>query len=139
VYDKRRLERFHGDRQGSTALEFALLSPVLILFLFGIFLLGWAMYCFQSVRLALEQGGRALQINEALTEQDLADLVRSKLKSIGDPTILVSLSDDTTIPGVKAKNLSARYGISIPIPLYGAYDLTYSTSVTVPLTVTSGG
>ena len=135
----RRLEKFHSDRRGSASVEFALLSPIFILFLLGIFVLGWAMHCFQSVRLALEQGGRALQINETLTEQDLASLVRSKLKSIGDPTISITLSDDTSIPGVKAKNLSARYGISIPIPFYGAYEATYSTSVKVPLAITSGG
>lgn len=135
----RRLEKFHRDRRGSASVEFALLSPVLILFLLGIFVLGWSMHCFQSVRLALEQAGRALQIDEKLTEQDLASLVRGKLKSIGDPTISISLSDDTSIPGVQVKNLSARYEISIPIPFYGSYEATYSTSVKVPLAVTSRG
>jgi hypothetical protein len=91
------------------------------------------------MRLALEQSGRALQINENLTEQDLASLVKSKLKSIGDPTITVTLSDDASVPGVKAKNLSASYAISFNIPFYGVYATTYSTNVKVPLTVTSSG
>jgi Flp pilus assembly protein TadG len=132
------LRKFLRDSRGSGSLEFALLSPVLILFLLGILVLGWSIHCVQSVRLALEQAGRALQINENLTEQDLADLVGSKLKSIGDPTISVSLTDDTSITGVRAKNLSARYGFSIAIPFYGTYQATYSTSVKVPLAVTSG-
>lgn len=127
------------DCRGSASLEFALLSPILILFLLGLFVVGWAMLCFQSVRLALEQGGRALQINEELTEQDIANLVRSKLMSIGDPDVSIVLSDDNSVPGVRAKNLSASYGINIPIPFYGAYVATYSTSVKVPLAVTSRG
>jgi Flp pilus assembly protein TadG len=133
------LREFHSERRGSTSLEFALLSPVLILFLLGLLILGWSMYCLQSMRLALEQSGRALQINENLTEQDLASLVKSKLKSIGDPTITVTLSDDASVPGVKAKNLSASYAISFNIPFYGVYATTYSTNVKVPLTVTSSG
>ena len=129
----------HRDCRGSTAVEFALLSPVLMLFLLGLFVVGWSIHCSQSVRLALEQGARALQINEKLSEQDVATLVRSKLKDIGDPDIAVVLSDYVSIPGVRAKNLSVSYGINIPIPFYGAYVATYSTSVKVPLAVLDGG
>ena len=136
---ERRIGVFFSECRGSAAVEFALLSPVLILFLLGLLVLGWSIHCAQSVRLAVEQGGRALQINEQLTEQDLTTLVKSKLTSIGNETVTISLSDDTSIPGVKAKNLSAHYGISINIPFYGIYQATYSTSVKVPLTVTSSG
>jgi Flp pilus assembly protein TadG len=138
VCGNRPIQKIKSDCQGSTALEFALLSPVLILFLLGLFVVGWAIHCSQSVRLALEQGGRALQINERLTEQDIATLVRSKLTSIGNPEVLIALADDTSIAGVRAKKLSASYEINIAIPFYGAFMATYSTSVKVPLAVTSG-
>lgn len=136
---KGNLRTIRGECDGSTSVEFAILSPVLILFLLGLFVVGWSIHCSQSVRLALEQGGRALQINEDLTEQEIAALVRSKLTSIGDPEILITLSDDTSIPGVRVKSLSASYGINLAIPFYGAYMATYSTSVKVPLAVTAGG
>lgn len=134
-----KLRTILGDCQGTTSVEFAILSPVLILFILGLLVVGWAIHCSQSVRLALEQGGRALQINENLTEQDLADLVRGKLKSIGDPAVSIALTDDTSVPGVRAKNISARYAFSLPIPFYGTYEATYSTSVKVPLAITTGG
>lgn len=127
-----------SDRDGSTSVEFAILSPVLILFILGLLVAGWAIHCSQTVRLALEQGGRALQIDESLTEQDLADLVRSKLTSIGDPAVSVVLTDDASVPGVRAKKLSARYAFSLPVPFYGTYEATYSTAVKVPLATTSG-
>lgn len=136
---KGKVRSIRSDCNGSTSVEFAILSPVLILFILGLFVAGWAIHCTQSVRLALEQGGRALQIDESLTEQDLANLVRSKLKSIGDPEVLISLSDDTSVAGVRAKSLSARYAFSLPVPFYGAYEATYSTSVKVPLAITTGG
>jgi len=139
VYGERKIRSVQSDCNGSTSVEFAILSPVLLLFILGVFVVGWAIHCSQTVRLALEQGGRALQINESLTEKDLTDLVRSKLQSIGDPEISISLSDDTSITGIRAKSISAQYAFSLSIPFYGTYAATYSTSVKVPLAITTGG
>ena len=136
---KAKIRSIQSDCNGSTSVEFAILSPVLILFILGLFVAGWAIHCSQTVRLALEQGGRALQIDESLTEQDLANLVRSKLASIGDPAVSIALTDDTSVTGVRAKKLSAQYAFSLPVPLYGTYEATYSTSVKVPLAITTGG
>ena len=50
--------RIHGE-EGATAVEFALIVPVLIVFVFGIIGFGLAFMQMQTIRGALREGGRA--------------------------------------------------------------------------------
>jgi Flp pilus assembly protein TadG len=50
--------RFHGEK-GATAVEFALIVPVLTIFVFGIIGFGLAFMQMQTIRGALREGGRA--------------------------------------------------------------------------------
>jgi Flp pilus assembly protein TadG len=126
-------KHFAGDQRGTSAIEFAIVAPLLVGLLVAIITFGWAMNCIHGLRLALEESARALQLNNSLTEAQLATMVRAKLQAIGDPDVTVTLAADTSVPGVSAKRISGVYNFSIALPFLPTRTLTYSTSVVVPL------
>jgi Flp pilus assembly protein TadG len=126
-------KRVLTDQGGSSAVEFAIVSPMLILLLVGIVTFGWAMNAVHTVRLALEQAGRALQLNPSLTQAQLATLVQDDLGLIGDPSVTITLAADTSVAGVTAKRISAVYVFAVPIPFLSTYNITYQTRLTVPI------
>ena len=122
----------HRQVDGASAVEFALIAPVLIVFLFGIFAVGWAFHCVSSLQLALEQSGRALQIDPTLSQSQLNTMVKNRLADLGDPNVSVALSTGS-INGVTTATISGTYLFQITIPLLPAYSIDYQTAVNVPL------
>jgi Flp pilus assembly protein TadG len=120
-------QRWLRDRRGASAVEFALVAPAFSTMLIGLFVLGWSMHCISSLRLALEESGRALQIDQTLTATQLTALVRGELRAIGDPNVTVKLADDTSIAGVKM----ARITWSSPgfVDSYGLTDSSRSRAL----------
>lgn len=122
---------FHGD-SGTSAVEFALIAPVLIVFLFGILAVGWAFHCISSLQLALEQSGRALQIDPTLSQSQIDGMVKNELTNLGDPNVSVALTTGS-INGVTTATISGTYVFQITVPLLPAYSIDYQTAVNVPL------
>lgn len=58
----------HGREGGAAAIEFALIMPVLVLFVFGIIGFGLAFMQVQTIRGALREGGRAAATGASATE-----------------------------------------------------------------------
>lgn len=56
-------ERF-GNRRGQTLVEFALVLPILVLILFGIFDFGRAVYAYNTIGNAARQGARVAAVNQ---------------------------------------------------------------------------
>ena len=117
---------------GTSAVEFALIAPLLIVFLFGIFAAGWAVHCISSLQLALEQSGRALQIDPTLNQSQLDAMVKNELAGLGDPNVSVALTAGS-INGVTTATISGTYIFQITVPLLPAYSIDYQTAVNVPL------
>ena len=117
---------------GGSAVEFALIAPLLIVALFGIFAVGWGVHCISSLQLALEQSGRALQLDPTLSQSQLESMVKSKLTGLGDPHVNVSLTTDN-IAGVTIATISGTYVFDIAVPLLPSYGVDYQTAVNVPL------
>ena len=63
------LGRRRGSRRGQTLVEFALILPIFLLLLVGIFDFGRAIYAYSTVNNAAREGGRL-----AITDQTLADI-----------------------------------------------------------------
>ena len=60
--------RIHRQEGGAAAIEFALIMPVLVLFVFGIIGFGVAFMQMQTIRGALREGGRAAATGASATE-----------------------------------------------------------------------
>ena len=79
--------RSRSGEAGASAVELALISPVLILLLFGIIVFGWTFFRAQSMQSAVREGGRLAAVgidqstienrmfNEQWVAGDTADLV----------------------------------------------------------------
>jgi Flp pilus assembly protein TadG len=133
VSAKQTIARFAGDRSGTTAIEFAIVSPFLFMLLIGILLFGWAMHSIHSMRLALEEAGRALQLNQTLTDAQLAAMIQDRLKGMSDPNVSLIVTDDVSVPDVIAKQLSATYVFDARFPFFPEQGISYNITLSVPL------
>jgi Flp pilus assembly protein TadG len=124
---------FLSDRRGASAMEFAIVSPLLIVFLFAIITFGWGMHSVSSLRLALEEAGRALQLDPNLGETQLTAMVKDTLGAIGDPNVSVQLTKQDAIGSLKMARITGTYVFDINVPLLPSYHVDFHTGVSVPL------
>ena len=113
---------------GAVAVEFAFVFPVLIVFVLGIFAVGSVMHSISSVKYALEETARMLQMNKNLTQSDLQVAIDQKLTSYGKQAVTLSMTVDKDSFGSSVAHLTATYPYVIAIPFVpkyeGAYELT---------------
>ena len=100
----------------------------------GIFCGGWAFHSVSSVRYALAEAGRALQMDPTLTSDQLAEIVRTRAGAIVDPDLSVSLVIGAPNAGIKLAQATVDYVVTFQVPLLPSLDFDFQTSVTVPLT-----
>jgi Flp pilus assembly protein TadG len=120
--------RFAGDRSGGAALEFALLGPVVLLFMIGFFQVAWAMYCASSVRYGLHNSARALVLNPAMSQSDFQTLVRSAVTPLAAQDVTVTLSTSSPGAGLQLSTATATYNYQIVIPFMPTYQGQFQTS-----------
>ena len=92
----RLLSGFRVDRRGAAAIEMALLLPVTMLTILGIFEVGRAAAVFYSVREAAQMGVRSAILASAsstapLSQSQLVALVRSRVRAINPADVTVDI------------------------------------------------
>ena len=130
---RRAAKSFAGNTSGGAALEFALIAPILIMLLFGIFAFGWSMNADSSVRYSLEASARSLQLNNTLTQSDIQTIATKKLQALGLQNINVTITIDPASNGFRMAHVTASYAYVINFPYFSNYPINYSTTVNVPL------
>jgi len=129
----RRGTRGLGDEGGATALEFALVAPLLIVLLVGTFQLAWAMHCAASVRWSLETNARSLLMTPGTTADQLKTAMVSQLGGVADTSNLtVTLTTDSSIAGAKVLVAASTYTASLAVPMLAAQTLTFNAKTSVP-------
>lgn len=108
-----------------------MIAPVLIIVLFGMFQVGWALHCASSVRYALDESARALSINPEITAADVEAAMRERLESFADPEISVSVSEDLESPGLRITNLHATYVHHLTVPMLPVQELRFQSATIV--------
>jgi len=109
------------------------MAPALIFFIIGILVAGWTFHSVSSVRYALAEAGRALQMNPEMTEAELAAIVRTRAGTIIDPDLSVTLTIGPPNGGIKLAEATADYVVTFQAPFLPPLDFDFETSVTVPL------
>ncbi|MGX5800636.1 TadE/TadG family type IV pilus assembly protein [Bradyrhizobium sp. Arg314] len=128
-----RLLAFAGHESGGAGIEFALVAPLLIMLLFGIFAFGWSMNNISSVRYALEASSRSLQLNNTLTQTDIQAIATQKLQALGLQNVNVTIATDPASGGFCMAHVNASYAFVISFPYFSDYPISYATTVNVPL------
>ena len=124
-----RLHRLWSDAGGATAVEFAMVAPVFVAMLIGVFQLGWALHCNQSVDYALNIAGRSLVSNPSMSQSDLQTHVQSLLTNIADPdSVTVTLTEDPAGSSPRLAHMTASYAHTVSVPLVTGFSYTYQTS-----------
>src|SRR4051812_31871773 len=92
---RRRARTLGGATSGATAVETALVLPILVTFLFAIFELGWAFQCGSSVREAVEQSARALISTPDMTNQQMTQKVMARLDELPIKNLTVTITQES--------------------------------------------
>lgn len=130
---------FDSDRRGplrqedgATAVEFALLAPVLISMILFILQIGLALHKGNTVQWAVNKAARAALLNPTLDESDIADYVNARLDTI-DPLIEVEIAYSVTTVGTATiGNISGTYFHEVAVPFLPSFTAEFDIDVSVP-------
>jgi len=120
--------RFAANRSGGAALEFALLGPVILMFMIGFFQVAWAMYCASSVRYALHNSARALVLDPSISLDQFQTMVKAAVTPLAAQNVSVTLTKTSPNTGLQLSTATATYSYQIVIPFMPTYNGQFSTS-----------
>jgi Flp pilus assembly protein TadG len=124
-----------GDRAGAAAVELALVFPFLVMVVFGIWYIGWALYSGGEVRHAVELGSRVYISNPSATLSDLQTAVSSHLLDV--PISNFTLNTATQAVGSATnQHITWSYQTVMSIPFVPTLPMNFSGSIDVPLATT---
>jgi Flp pilus assembly protein TadG len=121
---------------GAAAIEFAILMPVLVLFIVGTFAVSWAIHGVSSVNYALEQTSRMLQLDRTVSVSSLQSAINAKLASLGKQQVTLTLTHEAPAGDTDIAHVTARYDFPVRVPLLTTWSLTFQRTATVILSVT---
>lgn len=111
---------------GTAAVEFAFVFPLLITLILGIYAVGSVMHSISSVRYALEDTARMLQINPAMTQADLQAAIQKKLGYLGAQSFTITMNTEKDGYGSNVAHLKVSYPYTVAIPFIPKYEGAYS-------------
>ena len=120
---------------GAAAVEFAFVFPLLIMLVLGVYSVGAVMHSISSVRYALEETGRMLQMDHSLTESDLQTALNGKLDQLGKQEVTLTMKLEKDAFGSDIARLTASYPYTIAVPFIPKYEGAYKQSVEIFLTI----
>ena len=122
-----------ADTSGATALEFALISPALIMLLVGGFQLAWALHCAASVRWSLETNARNLMFNPTETADSLRSAMLTSLSGKATASDLtVTIGTDNSNAASSMLVATSVYRTTLSIPFVASTPLTFTSVTKVP-------
>jgi Flp pilus assembly protein TadG len=121
---------------GTAAVEFAFVFPLLLVMMVGIYSVGSVLHCISSVRYALEETARMLQMNPALTQGDLQKALETKLTNYGKEAFTLTMTMQKDAAGSDVARLTASYPYLIAVPFIPKYKGAYQQSVDIFLVIT---
>jgi Flp pilus assembly protein TadG len=131
----RRLFRSRGDASGQTLVEFALIVPIFILMMVGIFDVGRAVYAYSTINNAAHEAVRL-----AIVDQNTADV---RARAVSQSVAVGVNSADVTVRWLSSEytdvapcNATPRYGCAVEVSV--SYDFNAATPMLGSLLGTIG-
>lgn len=104
------------DERGAAVVEFALVLPVLVLFMFGIIEFGRAYNARIELTAAVREGARAVALGA--TSDEARDATRNGAPGLTSANITVTPNSCTVTPAPANATVSASYPFQYTIPLF---------------------
>ena len=118
---------------GASATEFALVLPILAMFMMGVFEFGWTQHCMSSVRFSLEKAGRHLSLHPDATETELSEIVSDNLEDLAEDLVDVSLAREARGPTGETGVLTATYQRDVGLPGVATFPVDFHASIETPI------
>lgn len=119
------------DARGAAAVEFALVLPLLAIFIFGVWWLGWAINLGSEVGHAVEMGSRVYVLHPAATATELQTAVASHLTDVNVSDINLATAS-TTVGTATSQHITWSYQTHAPIPFMSSIPISFSGTYDVP-------
>lgn len=124
-------KRFGDDQGGATAVEFAIVSPVLLTMILGVFALGSAYYEGATVQRSLERALRTAMVHPELDGSDIEEMLNADLERIGSPEIDFSYTIDDS-GEMRMAVARAAYEVPVMIPFIPEIFLAFEAENVMP-------
>lgn len=126
------VQRFGRDQDGASALEFAILLPVFLMFMLGIFQMGLVFYQVGTAQHALEEAARTLMVRQDMTPGEVEAAVRARLGPfmLQPVTVTQALGHEGDADVVRV-NLS--FTMEVTIPFVPSLVIPLGAQTTVPI------
>ena len=122
------LRRLKRDVAGVTAIEFAVVAPVLFILVFGIIETGQLIFTKQQLHYAVESAVRSVMINPAMTESEIRTHILNKMSIINDIDLVVIAPMGTTfLNSIEMRSIIAEYDFDFLVPYSNISPMTLTS------------
>ena len=121
------------DARGNAAIEFAILAPVLVLFILGIFETGRLYFVRGSMRYAINEAARYAMVFATAQNTAIEQRVRDNLIGIPAADVTATVTDQV-IGGINYKQISLSYNFSSIVGSFLPWpSIALNTQTAVPI------
>lgn len=125
-------KRFCCSEAGATAVEFAIILPVFVALLFGVFEFSRMMFVSSSVQHAVDRAARLAVIDPDVTASEIETEISNFLSVSNDPAITVTITQ-TTIGTKNVRQVKAHYDHLVSGPFIPEFTVGWDFETDVPL------
>ena len=122
--------KFIAENSGATAVEFAMVTPVFLLLLFGLFQFTYLIFMGSSVQWATDKAARLAIIDSEVSVEAIEAKILSYITT-GNPEITVSLTT-TTLDTLEVLHVTTVYNHHVEGPLVPSFSIPFSFETVVP-------
>ena len=123
--------RFGSAEGGSTAVEFALILPIFIMLLIGIFELSRMMFVSSSVQYSVDRAARLAVIDPTISLSDIEADILNRLAVSNSPTVDLTITR-TTIGITDIAQVSAHYDHLVSPVFFPAFTVGWDFVTVIP-------
>jgi Flp pilus assembly protein TadG len=120
------------DKDGATAVEFAIVSPVFFMMLIGIVQLSIAYFHGTTMQWAVDRAMRRAMVDATITASEVEELVRNDTSAIGTPEISLSYSVDDSNE-IAIAHVTANYEIPVHVLFVPEFTMPFFVEAYVPV------
>jgi len=118
---------------GAAGVETALVLPLFMTLVLGIFNAGWALYCGGEVRHAVERSTRLLIADPDTSEGAIEADVQGALNAADPDDVNVTLTTEAVGSSGEIARLSWTYAYTVDAPFIDPLVFNFDSSIVVPL------
>ena len=115
------LAKFHRNRDGAAATEFALAAPLLLMIFYGMAQFGIILLANSGIRHGLDKGARAATVYVGatpMTDQQIRNVVTSSLYGVENATISPPTINRGSSNGVNYVDITIAYTTTVDFVVY---------------------